>query len=137
MKNEYAHRCNYIPRLHVCLQGQADTEWKFARSKLYMEYIKDESTLPIPFNIIPSPKTVFYILKTVFGCFCCCTGDEGQQTIAHPGRVVDLEMFPPSTVGGQVVILLFGFFLYSLRSSACSSYRIIMCIDINVLHRIN
>ncbi|XP_060593338.1 short transient receptor potential channel 7-like isoform X2 [Ruditapes philippinarum] len=91
-----------MSRSFELIQGQADTEWKFARSKLYMEYIKDESTLPIPFNIIPSPKTVFYILKTVFGCFCCCTGDEGQQTIAHPGRVVDLEMFPPSTVGGQV-----------------------------------
>ncbi|XP_045191556.2 short transient receptor potential channel 7-like isoform X1 [Mercenaria mercenaria] len=91
-----------MSRSFELIQGQADTEWKFARSKLYMEYIKDESTLPIPFNIIPSPKTIFYIFKTVFGCFCCCTGDEGEQTIAHPGRVVDLEMFPPSTVGGQV-----------------------------------
>lgn len=85
----------------IKFQGEADTEWKFARSKLYMEYIKDGSTLPIPFNIIPSLKTVYYIIKTIFGK-CCCHGDEEERTISHPGRVVDLEMFPSSPIGGQV-----------------------------------
>ena len=38
-------------------QREQDVEWKFARSQLYMEYIKAGSTLPVPFNIIPSPKS--------------------------------------------------------------------------------
>lgn len=40
-------------------------EWKFARSRLYMEFIKDGSTLPVPFNIIPSPKSFLYIIKHI------------------------------------------------------------------------
>ena len=30
----------------------SDIEWKFARSQLYMEFIKGGGTLPVPFNII-------------------------------------------------------------------------------------
>ncbi|KAL4235161.1 anthranilate synthase component II [Mactra antiquata] len=90
-----------MSRSFELIQGQADTEWKFARSKLYMEYIKDESTLPIPFNIIPSPKSGWYILKYVFGCLPCCKEEDDDVTISHPGRVVDLEMFP-SSISGQV-----------------------------------
>ncbi|XP_052816254.1 short transient receptor potential channel 7-like isoform X3 [Mya arenaria] len=84
-----------MSRSFELIQREADTEWKFARSKLYMEYIIDDSTLPIPFNIIPSPKTFYYMLKSVFGC--CCSGDDEDGAIAHPGRVVDLEMFPASS----------------------------------------
>ncbi|RNA03569.1 Short transient receptor potential channel 6 [Brachionus plicatilis] len=42
---------------------ESDIEWKFARSKLYMEYIKDGGTLPVPINIIPTPKSIFYMFK--------------------------------------------------------------------------
>jgi len=34
----------------------ADKEWKFARTKLWMSYFEERSTLPPPFNIIPSVK---------------------------------------------------------------------------------
>lgn len=85
------------------LQGEADTEWKFARSKLYMEYIKDDSTLPIPFNIIPSPKTVYYILRGTLGC--CTSGEEDiEGAISYHGRVTDHELFPTAP-GGQVLTL--------------------------------
>ncbi|KAK3600933.1 hypothetical protein CHS0354_004142 [Potamilus streckersoni] len=54
-----------MSRSFEIIQEEADTEWKFARSKLYMEYIKEGSTLPIPFNIIPTPKAVCKLLKSV------------------------------------------------------------------------
>lgn len=45
------------------LQDDADVEWKFARSKLYLSYFREGLTMPVPFNIIPSPKAAFYILR--------------------------------------------------------------------------
>ncbi|XP_071506041.1 short transient receptor potential channel 7-like [Diadema antillarum] len=42
-----------------------DVEWKFARSKLWMVYFERGATLPPPFNIIPSPKTVVHFIKFV------------------------------------------------------------------------
>ena len=33
-------------------------EWKFARSKLWLSFFQRGATLPVPFNLIPSPKTI-------------------------------------------------------------------------------
>ena len=44
---------------------ESDTEWKFSRSKLYMQYIKEGGSLPVPFNIIPTPKTMFNLIKKI------------------------------------------------------------------------
>ncbi|XP_052795116.1 transient receptor potential-gamma protein-like isoform X1 [Mya arenaria] len=44
------------------ISSQADEEWKFARSRLWISYFDESGTLPAPFNIIPSPKTFYYIL---------------------------------------------------------------------------
>lgn len=38
----------------------SDIEWKFARSKLYMEYIKDSIGLPVPFNLIPNTSVLLW-----------------------------------------------------------------------------
>ncbi|KAK9870187.1 hypothetical protein WA026_006274 [Henosepilachna vigintioctopunctata] len=38
---------------------RADTEWKFARSKLWMSYFEDDDDLPPPFNLMPQPKKFF------------------------------------------------------------------------------
>ncbi|KAH3777181.1 short transient receptor potential channel 7-like [Dreissena polymorpha] len=84
-----------MSRSFELIQGEADTEWKFARTKLYMEYIKEGSTLPVPFNVIPSVKTFFNIIKFLFRC--CFPSEDGDVNVAHPGRVVDLEMFPMPT----------------------------------------
>ncbi|RWS29121.1 transient receptor potential-gamma protein-like protein [Leptotrombidium deliense] len=50
-----------------------DTEWKFARTKLWMSYFEDGATAPIPFNIIPTPKTVYYLIRWFFNKFCAQT----------------------------------------------------------------
>ena len=42
------------------MQGDCDVEWKFARTRLWMNYIDEGSTLPVPFNVIPTPKSCRY-----------------------------------------------------------------------------
>ena len=42
-------------------QCDADVEWKFARTKLWMNYIDEGGTLPVPFNMVPSPKSLRYV----------------------------------------------------------------------------
>uniref|UniRef100_A0A8C3FXZ9 Transient receptor potential cation channel, subfamily C, member 5a n=1 Tax=Cyclopterus lumpus TaxID=8103 RepID=A0A8C3FXZ9_CYCLU len=44
------------------IADHADIEWKFARTKLWMSYFDEGGTLPPPFNIIPSPKSILYLL---------------------------------------------------------------------------
>ncbi|EHB01139.1 Short transient receptor potential channel 2, partial [Heterocephalus glaber] len=44
------------------IEDDADVEWKFARSKLYLSYFREGLTLPVPFNILPTPKAFFYLL---------------------------------------------------------------------------
>merc|ERR550534_464796 len=51
-------------------QEKADTEWKFARSKLWISYFEEGGTVPPPFNIIPTPKSLYYICRWVY-TRCC------------------------------------------------------------------
>ncbi|CAG6000264.1 unnamed protein product [Menidia menidia] len=51
MNNSYQH-----------IADHADIEWKFARTKLWMSYFEEGGTLPSPFNIVPSPKSVYYLI---------------------------------------------------------------------------
>ncbi|KAL7844377.1 hypothetical protein SRHO_G00229160 [Serrasalmus rhombeus] len=54
------------------IEDDADVEWKFARSKLYLSYFREGLTMPVPFNIIPSPKAFFYLIRGIFRRICCC-----------------------------------------------------------------
>uniref|UniRef100_A0A8C7ZPP4 Transient receptor potential cation channel, subfamily C, member 6a n=1 Tax=Oryzias sinensis TaxID=183150 RepID=A0A8C7ZPP4_9TELE len=40
------------------IEDDADVEWKFARAKLWFSYFEEGRTLPVPFNLVPSPKTI-------------------------------------------------------------------------------
>ena len=42
---------------------KADVEWKFARSKLWISYFEEGGTCPPPFNIIPTPKSMYYLIR--------------------------------------------------------------------------
>ncbi|XP_032677800.1 transient-receptor-potential-like protein [Odontomachus brunneus] len=44
---------------YAVIEEHSDTEWKFARTKLWMSYFEDTGTLPPPFNIFPPPKLLF------------------------------------------------------------------------------
>lgn len=54
----------------MCIQEHADVEWKFARCKLWMSYFEDGGTVPPPFNIIPTPKSVGYLCSWFWRKFC-------------------------------------------------------------------
>ncbi|XP_008106273.1 short transient receptor potential channel 6 [Anolis carolinensis] len=43
------------------IEDDADVEWKFARAKLWFSYFEEGRTLPVPFNLVPSPKSLLYI----------------------------------------------------------------------------
>ena len=50
-------------------KGDCDVEWKFARTNLWMNYIRVGDTLPIPFNMIPSVKTFSSLFKLIRSSF--------------------------------------------------------------------
>ena len=49
--------------LKIVVQQHSDTEWKFARTKLWMSYFEDSSTLPPPFNVLPSVKWLIRVFR--------------------------------------------------------------------------
>nr|AGJ70290.1 transient receptor potential channel C [Terebratalia transversa] len=61
------------------IYNQADTEWKFARSKLWMSYFEEGGTLPAPFNIVPTPKSLWYIVLWFKNCMCSCTKEHKRS----------------------------------------------------------
>ena len=61
------------------MQNDSDTEWKFARSKLWMSYFEEGATVPPPFNIIPSPKTLYHIIMWFKDKLCMCTKQQKRS----------------------------------------------------------
>ncbi|XP_065158698.1 LOW QUALITY PROTEIN: transient receptor potential-gamma protein-like [Atheta coriaria] len=52
------------------ISERADVEWKFARSKLWISYFEEGGTAPPPFNIIPTPKSIWYVVQWAQRKFC-------------------------------------------------------------------
>ncbi|XP_054757317.2 short transient receptor potential channel 7-like [Lytechinus pictus] len=52
------------------IHDDEDVEWKFARSQLWMTYFERGATLPLPMNIIPSPKSVYNFFKWLKKTLC-------------------------------------------------------------------
>ncbi|EFX85740.1 hypothetical protein DAPPUDRAFT_309057 [Daphnia pulex] len=48
---------------YAAIAERSDTEWKFARSKLWLSYFDDGATVPPPFNIMPTPKSMLNVCK--------------------------------------------------------------------------
>ncbi|KAF8565740.1 hypothetical protein P879_04719 [Paragonimus westermani] len=55
---------------------QVDVEWKFARSKLWISYFAEGCTVPVPFNLIPTPKSFMYCLHWMRDWFQKCGTDD-------------------------------------------------------------
>ncbi|MEE6500636.1 hypothetical protein FKM82_003866 [Ascaphus truei] len=65
-----------VAMLHKSFQliaNHEDNEWKFARAKLWLSYFDDKCTLPPPFNIVPSPKTICYLFNSLSKWICALT----------------------------------------------------------------
>ncbi|EFN61135.1 Transient receptor potential-gamma protein [Camponotus floridanus] len=52
------------------ISERADVEWKFARSKLWISYFEEGGTVPPPFNIIPTPKSAWYVVQWIYRKCC-------------------------------------------------------------------
>uniref|UniRef100_A0A663EWX3 Transient receptor potential cation channel subfamily C member 5 n=1 Tax=Aquila chrysaetos chrysaetos TaxID=223781 RepID=A0A663EWX3_AQUCH len=61
------------------IADHADIEWKFARTKLWMSYFDEGATLPPPFNIVPSPKSVWYLCKWIHNQLCPGNDSDNEQ----------------------------------------------------------
>ncbi len=71
--------CNIIVLLNMLIammsnsfqiiSEKSDTEWKFARTKLWISYFETGSTVPPPFNLVPTFKSMFRIMRK------CCKDD--------------------------------------------------------------
>ncbi|WAQ99587.1 TRPG-like protein [Mya arenaria] len=70
------------------ISSQADEEWKFARSRLWISYFDESGTLPAPFNIIPSPKTFYYILLWFREKLFICSKDRKRNRWQSIRKVV-------------------------------------------------
>ncbi|XP_034745760.1 short transient receptor potential channel 4a [Etheostoma cragini] len=75
MNNSYQH-----------IADHADIEWKFARTKLWMSYFEEGATLPAPFNIIPSPKSFWYLICWIKRHVCKRTESKRPGTFGTLGR---------------------------------------------------
>ncbi|XP_035277470.1 short transient receptor potential channel 1-like isoform X1 [Anguilla anguilla] len=65
-----------VAMLHKSFQQIAnheDKEWKFARAKLWLSYSDDKCTLPPPFNLLPSPKSLSNMVTCLGELVCSCT----------------------------------------------------------------
>uniref|UniRef100_A0A8C8K5J7 Transient receptor ion channel domain-containing protein n=1 Tax=Oncorhynchus tshawytscha TaxID=74940 RepID=A0A8C8K5J7_ONCTS len=53
------------------IEDDADVEWKFARSKLWLSYFDNGKTLPPPFSIVPTPKSFYHLIRWIVGMLHC------------------------------------------------------------------
>lgn len=67
----------------MALKTDCDVEWKFARTGLWMNYIDEGGTLPVPFNMIPTPKSFLYIWK---GVKDVCRGSRSNWNDGSPTK---------------------------------------------------
>ncbi|KAG5844646.1 hypothetical protein ANANG_G00164700 [Anguilla anguilla] len=77
MNNSYQH-----------IADHADIEWKFARTKLWMSYFEEGGTLPSPFNIVPSPKSAWYLVRWIKGHVCKEASTKRPQSFGVLGEVL-------------------------------------------------
>uniref|UniRef100_A0A3B4EC84 Transient receptor ion channel domain-containing protein n=1 Tax=Pygocentrus nattereri TaxID=42514 RepID=A0A3B4EC84_PYGNA len=77
------------------IEEDADVEWKFARAKLWLSYFDEGRTLPPPFNLVPSPKSFYYMALRTRACLVRLCKARGRRhgneytvrnTIKHPTR---------------------------------------------------
>ncbi|XP_060539350.1 LOW QUALITY PROTEIN: short transient receptor potential channel 4-like [Pantherophis guttatus] len=68
------------------IADHADIEWKFARTKLWMSYFEEGGTLPTPFNVIPSPKSLWYLLRWLWRRLCRKTLKKKTKSFGTIGR---------------------------------------------------
>ncbi|KAM6985147.1 short transient receptor potential channel 6a [Aplochiton taeniatus] len=63
------------------IEDDADVEWKFARAKLWFTYFEEGRTLPVPFNLVPSPKATLGLVTGIRALLLRYIEKHSQTTI--------------------------------------------------------
>uniref|UniRef100_A0A673FVE1 Transient receptor potential cation channel, subfamily C, member 7b n=1 Tax=Sinocyclocheilus rhinocerous TaxID=307959 RepID=A0A673FVE1_9TELE len=78
---KYDHK--FIENIGYVLYGvyneDADVEWKFARAKLWLSYFDEGRTLPAPFNLVPTPKSFYYLIIRIKSCLIRMCKGKGHR----------------------------------------------------------
>jgi transient receptor potential cation channel subfamily C member 4 len=75
------------------IANQADEEWKFSRSKLWISYFEEGSTLPAPFNLVPSPKSIYYLFRWLSSKVFCVRRMKRKEQRWLSIRVIKIDTF--------------------------------------------
>ncbi|VDN96675.1 unnamed protein product [Rodentolepis nana] len=82
------------------IQNQADIEWKFARSKLWLGYFDEGSTLPPPLNTIVSPKSIWRLGRGLIRLLICSSkssnDDHSKTSSSYHKRRSKVKPYPSS-----------------------------------------
>ncbi|XP_070535325.1 short transient receptor potential channel 4-like [Ptychodera flava] len=53
------------------ISEHSDMEWKFSRSEMWMDYFRHGATMPPPFNIVPTPKSLVRVTQHLINHVFC------------------------------------------------------------------
>nr|XP_006816594.1 PREDICTED: short transient receptor potential channel 4 [Saccoglossus kowalevskii] len=71
------------------IEENSDREWKYSRAQLWMSFFEGGATVPPPFNIIPSVKSIYYRMKSLI--YACCPRLQRKRTKKQWDKIADLE----------------------------------------------
>ena len=84
---------------------------KFARSKLWLSYFEEGSTLPSPFNLVPSPKSIYYLSRWISRKIFCLKKQKRKQA-----RWLSIRVHIYICLSRQLEVLLIEMFWLKLES---------------------
>ena len=128
MKN-FRNKIDFAPPQLISVSSEkADVEWKFARSKLWISYFEEGGTVPPPFNIIPTPKSMYYLIRWIF--HQCCGRKKSRVKKEHL-KTKKVRQASERDFKYQVSELVFGRIrfgnnaIFSIKVLKYSAYQII------------
>ena len=65
-------------------------EWKFSRTNLYMNFIKVGNVLPVPLNLIPTPKAIYHFCR--YSLCGSCFGKQESNKNRSPTEDTGLQL---------------------------------------------
>lgn len=72
------------------IMEDADQEWKFSRSRLWLDYINEGNFVPVPFNIAYYSLYLFFIPNYIFRV--CCKKEQWSRSRKQPSNETDVEL---------------------------------------------
>ncbi|XP_070551362.1 short transient receptor potential channel 4-like isoform X1 [Ptychodera flava] len=67
----------------------ADIEWKFSRSDMWMDYFRAGTTDPPPFNVLPSTRAIISTARRLYYCLRCKKDDKAVAKLQRKRKCVN------------------------------------------------